>query len=54
MPQSLLRLCVVIASSSLMLLISGYFIAMDKEMQEKVRTGVKNYLIKMKIIRLKS
>ena len=48
MPQSLLRLCVVIVSSSLMLLISGYFIAMDKEMQEKVRTGVKNYISKIR------
>ncbi len=48
MPQSLLRLITICVLSSIMLLASGYFIGMDKEMQAQARSAVKKYLGKFR------
>ena len=48
MPQSFLRLVVICILSSSMLLISGYYFGMDKDMQAQARGAVKKYLSKFR------
>ncbi len=48
MPQSLIRLIIICATSTILLLASAYYFGMDKEMQAQAREATKKYLSKFR------